>query len=83
LWRFSYGRHGFTIHDSVALKHTQLGIPAFMKEKKEKPDVEKTEGLLMSEFTSNKWLNFYIKYTILEKTLTFDLLACNRHGKYL
>lgn len=74
---------GFTIHDGVALKHAQLAIPAFTKGKEQQDpiDVEKTRGIAHVRIHVERVIGLLRrKYTILENTLTVDLLAGNPHG---
>ena len=74
---------GFTIHDGVALKHAQLAIPAFTKGKEQQDpiDVETTRGIAHVRIHVEQVIGLLRrKYTILENTLTVDLLACNPHG---
>ena len=73
---------GFTIHDGVALKQAQLVIPAFTKGKELDPiDVEKTRGIAHVRIHVERVIGLlHRKYTILENTLSVDLLTSNQNG---
>ena len=74
---------GFAIRDGVALKHAQLVIPAFKKGKEQLDpiDVEKTRGIAYVRIHVERVIRLLRrKYTILENTLTVDLLTCSPHG---
>ncbi len=71
------------IHDSVALMHAQLVIPAFMKGKNQLDpiDVDKTRGVAHVSIHV-EWVIGLLcrKYTILDDTLAAYRLTCNPHG---
>ena len=74
---------GFTIHDGVALKQAQLVIPVFTKGKEQLDpiDVEKTRGIALVRIHVERVIGLLSrKYTILENTLSVDLLASNPNG---
>ena len=74
---------GVTIRDGVALKQAQLVIPAFTKGKEQLDpiDVEKTRSIAHVRIHVERVIGLLRrKYTILENTLTADLLTCNLHG---
>lgn len=73
---------GFTIHDGVPPKHAQLVIPAFTKGKQLDPvDVEKTREIAHVRNLVERVIGLlHRKCTIVENTLSVDLLRCNPKG---
>lgn len=73
---------GFTITESVGLKHAKLVIPAFTRGKSQLDpvDVEQTRGIANVRIHVERVIGLLRrKYTILEGTLPTDFLICN-HG---
>jgi hypothetical protein len=69
---------GFTITESVALKHAKLVIPAFTKGKAQLDpiDVEHTRGIASVRIHVERVIGLLRwKYTILESTLPTDFLS--------
>jgi len=74
---------GFTITESVGLKHAKLIIPAFTKgESQLDPvDVEQTRGIANVRIHVERVIELLRrKYTILEGTLPTDFLICNHEN---
>ena len=74
---------GFTITESVGLKHAKLVIPAFTKGKSQLDpvDVEQTRGIANVRIHVERVIGLLRrKYTILEGTLPTDFLICNHEN---
>ena len=74
---------GFTITESVGLKHAKLVIPAFTKGKDQLDpvDVESTRGIANVRIHVERVIGLLRrKYTILEGTLPAEFLSCNSNG---
>ena len=74
---------GFTISESVGLKHAKLMIPAFTKGKDQLDhvDVESTRGIENVRIHVQRVIGLLRrKYTIVEGTLPAEFLACNPNG---
>ena len=74
---------GFTISESVGLKHAKLMIPAFTKGKDQldRVDVESTRGIENVRIHVQRVIGLLRrKYTILEGTLPAEFFACNPNG---
>jgi len=74
---------GFTICESVGLKHAKLMIPAFTKGKDrlDPIDVESTRGIANLRIHVERVIGLIRrKYTILEGTLPAEFLSCNSNG---
>lgn len=74
---------GFTITESVGLKHAKLVIPAFTKGKDQLDpvDVESTRGIANVRIHVERVIGLLRrKYTILEGTLPAEFLFCNSNG---
>ena len=74
---------GFTITESVGLKHGKLMIPAFTKGKSqlEPVDVERSRGIASVRIHVERVIGLLRrKYTILQSTLPTDFLYCNPNG---
>ena len=74
---------GFTISESVGLKHGKLVIPAFTKGKSQLDpvDVEKSWGIANVRIHVERVIGLLRrKYTILESTLPTYFLSCNPNG---
>ena len=74
---------GFTISDSVGLKHAKLMIPAFTKGKDQLDpvDVECTCGIANVRLHVERVIGVLRrKHTILEGTLPTEFLSCNPNG---
>ena len=74
---------GFTISESVGLKHAKLVIPAFTKGKDQLDpvDVESTRGIENVRIHVERVIGLLRrKYTILEGTLPAEFLSCNPNG---
>ena len=74
---------GFTITESVGLKHGKLMIPAFTKGKSqlEPVDVERSRGIASVRIHVERVIGLLRrKYTILQSTLSTDFLYCNPNG---
>ena len=74
---------GFTIQESLMLKHAQLAIPAFTrgKEQLDPVDVEGTREIANVQIHVERVIGLLRrKYTILSGTLPIDFLMCNPNG---
>lgn len=74
---------GFTITESVGLKHAKLVIPAFTKGKSQLDpvDVEQIRGIANVRIHVERVIGLLRrKYTILEGTLPTDFLICNHEN---
>ena len=71
---------GFTIHDTVAFKRSELVIPTFTKRKKQLDplDAEKTRGIANVRIHVERVIGLLRrKYTILQGTLSAEFLMSN------
>lgn len=74
---------GFTIHEQIWFKHTQLNIPAFTKGKEQLDpvDIEETRKIAHVRIHAERVIgSLRQKYTILQSTLPTDYLRCNKSG---